>query len=89
MSRKPEQFGPTHDYPHGSLGPSDHGGLRMGIARDSKGNVILNFGTYVDWIAMPPGQAVTFALNLLKHAGVTKVVIENGNGTIEMGEDDG
>lgn len=73
MTEKP---GPTGDYPHGSLGPSDRGALQIGVAHDRKGNVILNFGTPVDWIGMPPENAINFARLILRHAGVKKVEIE-------------
>ncbi len=39
------KFGATGKYPHGSFGPHDEGALQMGVARDSKGNVHVNFGT--------------------------------------------
>jgi hypothetical protein len=52
MSEEPK-FGPTGKYPHGALGPHDDGELRMGVTHDSKGNVILNFGIEVSWIAFP------------------------------------
>jgi hypothetical protein len=72
------KFGPTGEYPLGSLGPDDKGALQVGVAHDSKGNVIINFGTEVSWLGMTSSQAVQFALNILRHAGVKKVAIETG-----------
>lgn len=69
-------FGATGQYPEGMIGPTDKGALRIGIAHDSKGNVIINFGDEVSWIAMPAAQAIDFARNILKHCGVKKVEIE-------------
>jgi len=70
------KFGPTGKYPRGSLGPSDEGELRFGVAHDSQGNVIVNFGTELSWLALPPEQTIELARLLLKHAGVKKVEIE-------------
>ena len=48
-----EGFGPTGDYPDGRITASDAGEIRFGVAAD-KGQVVLNFGTPVAWIASPP-----------------------------------
>lgn len=66
---------PTGKFPRGMLGPSDEGALNIGVARDSKGNVILNFGKEVSWIGMPSADAVEFAKLILRHAGAKKVEI--------------
>lgn len=70
------KFGPTHDYPHGSLGPDDRGAIQIGVARDGKGNVVVNFGSELSWFAMPPENAINFAKLILKHAGAKKIEIE-------------
>jgi hypothetical protein len=71
------KFGATGNYPDGSLGPDDEGELQIGVARDSQGNVIVNFGNKgVSWLAMPPDRAIGFARLILRHAGVKKVEIE-------------
>lgn len=70
------KFGPTGKYPAGMLGPQDEGALQIGVTHDSKGTVIVNFGKAVDWIGMPPEQAVNFARLILQHAGARKVEIE-------------
>lgn len=79
MKHKHQKFGATGEYPRGSLGPTDLGALKVGIAHDSKGNVILNFGTEVSWIGLPPEQAIDFAKTILKHAGATKIEITFGS----------
>jgi hypothetical protein len=71
-----KKFGPTGDYPEGMLGPSDAGALRIGITADSKGHVIINFGTECSWIAMPAAQAIEFAKAIMKYAGAKKIEIE-------------
>lgn len=67
------KFGPTGKFPQGMLGPSDEGELNMGIAHDSKGTVIVNFGKA--WFGLPPAQAIEFAKLIMRHAGVKKVEI--------------
>lgn len=68
-------LGPTGKFPRGMLGPSDEGALNIGVAKDSKGNVVLNFGKEVSWIAFPAADAVKFAQLILRHAGAKKVEI--------------
>jgi hypothetical protein len=69
------KLGATGKFTHGSLGPHDEGDIQVGIARDSKGNVHVNFGKEVSWFAMPPENAVEFAKLILRHAGAKKVEI--------------
>jgi hypothetical protein len=69
------KLGATGKYPKGSLGPHDEGELRMAVAKDSQGNVHVNFGKDVSWFAIPPEQAIELAKLLLRHAGAKKVEI--------------
>lgn len=71
-----KKFGPTHEYPHGMLGPEDRGAINVGVAHDGKGNVVVNFGSELSWFAMPPENAINFAKLILKHAGAKKIEIE-------------
>lgn len=74
MMTKP---GATGDYPDGSFGPHDKGGLAVAVSSDSRGNVHIDFGTTdVNWLAMPKELAIEFAKNILHHAGAKKVEIE-------------
>lgn len=75
MSKK---FGPTRDFPRGKLNESDDGGLQIGVATDDQDNVIINFGTKVQWIGMPPEDAINFAKLIMKHAGATKIEVTIG-----------
>ena len=70
------KFGPTGTFPEGKLGPTDEGALQFGVAHDKQGNVHINFGKKVAWVAMPPEQAIALARVLLKHAGAKRVEIE-------------
>lgn len=69
------KLGPTGDFPAGSLGPHDEGGLNMGVAHDREGNVHVNFGKPIAWFALPPEQAVELAKLILRHAGAKKVEV--------------
>ena len=63
MTKRTSQpkFGPTGTFSHGKLSPTDEGDINIGVTHDSKGNVIINFGTMLDWIGLPPEQAINFA----------------------------
>lgn len=69
------KLGATGKYPKGSLGPHDEGALALGVANDGQGNVHINFGKDISWLAMPPEQAVEFAKLILRHAGAKKVEV--------------
>lgn len=71
-----KRFGPTGRFPHGKADPTDEGEIRIGIAHDEQGRVIINFGTKVVWIGLYPAQAIDFAKTILKHCGASKIEIE-------------
>ena len=64
MAEKP---GPTGEFPEGKLDESDEGELKFLIGH-ANGNVLLDFGKPVKWLAMPPGNARAIAEALLVHA---------------------
>ena len=64
-----EKFGRTGDFPHGKLNGSDEGGIRFALGEDG-GNVVINFGTPVAWLGMPPEQAVALAEMLIAKARI-------------------
>lgn len=76
MSMKDDLLGGTGHFPDGKMHPGDEGELRFAVAKDSRGNVHINFGKDVSWLALPPETAVQLAQLLLKHAGAKKVEIE-------------
>jgi hypothetical protein len=61
------KLGATGDYPEGKLTASDEGALQFAVG-ERDGNVIIDFGKPVAWIAMPPEQAAKFASALVRHA---------------------
>ncbi|HYM31837.1 MAG TPA: hypothetical protein VEU47_11080 [Candidatus Cybelea sp.] len=70
------KLGATGTYPDGSFGPHDEGSIQLAVAHDSKGNVHIDFGKDLSWLAMPSAQAINFARLILRHAGAKKVEIE-------------
>ena len=62
------KLGPTGKFPNGKLNPHDEGGLTTAIATDEHGNVHINFGAPVMWIAMPAALAREFANSILTKA---------------------
>lgn len=72
---KQPKLGATGKFPDGKLHPGDEGELRFGIAKDSNGNIHIDFGKDVSWLSLPPEMAVNLARLLLRHAGATKIEI--------------
>lgn len=64
-----DKLGRTGDFPHGKLNGSDEGGIRFAIGEDGD-NVVINFGTPVAWLGMPPEQAVALAEMLIAKARI-------------------
>jgi hypothetical protein len=66
-------FGATGKYPDGKLSPDDEGELQFGIT-NSNGQVIINFGKPVAWLAFGPQQARELADAIIKHADQARVI---------------
>jgi hypothetical protein len=63
-------FGPTGKYPLGKLNANDEGELVMGVAADHEHRVVvLQFGTDVRWLGLPPDSARQLAASLIRAAG--------------------
>jgi hypothetical protein len=62
-----DKLGPTGTYPHGKLNQDDEGALNFKVG-EREGNVTIEFGGPVTWLAMPPEQAVRFAAVLIAKA---------------------
>ena len=67
MTRKPKP-GPTGEFPRGKRSPDDEGAINIGISRAPDGNVVIDFGAPLKWIAFPPAQAVALAHLILEKA---------------------
>ena len=75
--RRDMGLGATGEFPDGvSRRPGDEGALRMAISdADSEGNIHMDFGKEIAWIAFPRDQAIQLAQMLLAKAGAKKVEI--------------
>lgn len=75
-AKRRRDIGATGEYPDGMIRQDDEGALRFAVSdADSRGNIHIDFGTPVSWIAMPKEQAMQFGLMLLKKAGAKKVEV--------------
>lgn len=62
-----KKLGATGEYPEGRLHDDDQGELVFALGvRD--GNVVINFGKEVSWLAMKPQVAADLAAAIIKHA---------------------
>ncbi len=62
-----EKLGKTHQHPEGRLTPQDEGAIKFAVGVKD-GKVIIDYGTPVSWIGMPPEQAMELAQLLIKRA---------------------
>lgn len=62
-----EGVGATNTYPDEKLRDDDEGALAMSMTKEN-GNVFMNFGKAVSWLALPPEEARRLAAMLIKHA---------------------
>lgn len=67
MKFKDFKLGATKRFPRGKIHDSDEGELRLAVSHH-EGNVVVNFGTPVTWIGLPPEQAIALAQGLMEHA---------------------
>jgi hypothetical protein len=68
-SWKGTRLGATHTFPDGRARTDDEGAVRFAIG-ERENNVIIDFGTPVVWLGMPPEQAVAMAQLLIAKARV-------------------
>jgi len=61
------KIGELGSYSEGKLNPTDEGDLQVAI-HDERGNVRIDFGKKVAWVAMPPETAIAFARLIIKRA---------------------
>lgn len=63
------KIGPTGRFPEGQCHPEDKGEILIGITYNpATQNVIIDFGTSVQWLAMPKERALEMAALLIRHA---------------------
>lgn len=57
------------EYPQGRAGGDDEGSLAFAIAADEKHGIVrIEFGKPVDWLGLPPKEAIELAQLLIKQA---------------------
>lgn len=62
-------LGATGKFPQGKMHASDEGGLKLAVAHDpAHGTVVIDFGTPVVWLGLPPDRARHLAALLIQHA---------------------
>lgn len=67
MNDEPK-LGPTNDFPQGQMGPQDEGGIRISIAINEYGRIIVDFAKPVAWIGLDAISALDIAMALVNHA---------------------
>lgn len=72
LKQAPE-FGATGKFPEGQISPDDEGEIQFGIT-NANGQIIVNFGKPVAWLAFGPHQAQVLADALMKHAAEARVL---------------
>jgi len=56
-------------WPEGRIGGDDDGELAYMVGSDPEHGIVrLEFGKAVDWLGLPPKQAIELAQSLIKHA---------------------
>lgn len=60
-------LGATGEFPDGQISPDDEGEIQIGITHHN-GQIIMNFGKSVRWLAFDPKLAKQIAESLRQHA---------------------
>lgn len=60
--------GPTGRYPKGKVCEDDRGELKVAVGHTAEGKILLDFGTYLSWVAMDPEEARALISFLRDHA---------------------
>ena len=67
MKKKVNELGATGKFPEGKLDDTDEGELRLMIGTQG-GNVRIDFGKPVGWLALPKKDALAFSEAIKKYA---------------------
>lgn len=65
------RLGATGNFPLGKLNRDDEGELTMAVGVEA-GNVRIEFGKEVKWLALPPKQAIELASAIIEKAQTIK-----------------
>ena len=66
MPDKPDEPGPTGQYPEGKIDDSDRGELGIRMFVTAEGKVVMDFGTTLEWIAFGPVEAIGLGEALIR-----------------------
>lgn len=64
--------GATGEFPAGKMTETDEGAIAIKVASHPSGNVVIEFGTPVHWVGLPPALARELAISLLGHAKIAE-----------------
>ena len=67
--------GPTGEFPAGKMTDEDEGAIAIKVASHATGNVVIEFGKPVAWIAMPPAMARQLAASLMAQARISEAAV--------------
>ena len=85
------KLGPTGEHPEGKIQEGDEGELQFAVGTTKTGDVFLEFGIKVKWIALGPGEAIelarVIAANAQKAARVRQVLEKQQKGAGLVGAD--
>jgi len=91
VEEEPPKIGPTGDHPDGKIQESDEGGLQFAVGATKTGDVFLDFGIKVKWIALEPAEAIelakVIAANAAKAARIRQVLEKQKKGAGLVGAD--
>ena len=78
--------GPTGEHPKGKLQEDDNGAIQFAIGTTKTGEVFIDFGTKVKWLAMDPQEALeisqAIAFNAQKGARVRQILAQRERGSL-------
>lgn len=66
-----QQPGPTGEYPEGELSEDDEGELQLRV-HHAQGNVVIEFGKSITWLALPHDEVPQFLQIIADHAEAAK-----------------
>ena len=69
---KPYKPGPTGEFPRGRIAAQDDGELLIEFGLGPGGQIIVEFGTSVQWIGLSPDDARGMANRLLRIADIAE-----------------
>ena len=75
---QPPKLGPTGEYPDGKISEEDEGQIQLAVGVTKGGDVFMDFGVKVKWLAFDPQEAIEIAkmiaVNAQKAARVREVL---------------